>query len=149
LVWALGVREEIFYLPSISPFLMLEKTGVAVLCGLLIVSALKEGTWLTESVLKSRFLTSMGRYCYGIYVVHPLVIEVLMALRVAGKLFRKVGYFPTLFIYGFIVVGISLFIGFLTWHLFEKHFLKLAPSLVKKPISDTSESLPSVVQEAA
>ncbi len=62
-------------------------------------------------------LRSLGKYSYGIYVLHVIILPFLWPLR------DKMGIFRFGFMFGFI--PISYCAGWLSWHLFEKHFLSL------------------------
>ena len=72
-------------------------------------------------LLPSGFLRFFGRYSYAIYIVHTAVLAALDYYRpfaqvasIGGQLLWAVAY-----------VGFSTGIAMLSWHLVEKHFLRL------------------------
>jgi len=72
-------------------------------------------------ILPSGFLRFFGRYSYAIYIVHTAVLAALDYYRpfaqvasIGGQLLWAVAY-----------VGFSTGIAMLSWHLVEKHFLRL------------------------
>ena len=80
--------------------------------------------WSAVSGGRVRFLdfaplTWIGGISYGIYVLHPFCLEVA-----PRNLFARS---PMLSLIAFDVIGLGLSIGAatLSWHLFEKHFLRL------------------------
>jgi Predicted acyltransferases len=68
-------------------------------------------------------LSRLGLYTYGLYLYHVIVINLFI------QIFKKVGwsldksYYAITFIG--ITLGITVFISQLSYHLFEKHFLRL------------------------
>jgi peptidoglycan/LPS O-acetylase OafA/YrhL len=87
----------------------------------LLVRALHRPGWAG-----SRYLQFLGRYCYGLYVFNGALAHVLGAVipvtvfpTAAGSLL------PGLF--AFVMIGLILNIGIavLSWHGFEKQFLRL------------------------
>jgi peptidoglycan/LPS O-acetylase OafA/YrhL len=74
-------------------------------------------TWL----LRLPPITYLGRICYGIYLLHPLAFYIVMEL--GKKRFVPMKQFDP----WFVIYGISLSIGLavLSWHFFERPFLKL------------------------
>jgi peptidoglycan/LPS O-acetylase OafA/YrhL len=95
-------------------------TAAALLCGHLIVAAITvEEGWLARW-LELAFMRSLGKYSYAIYVLHPLVAYLLKDWAF--------GHLSGLTCVAFMVVlglPISYLLGYLSWHLFEKHFLRL------------------------
>lgn len=132
LVLAAGSLLKAHHPSGALPFLILEKSALAVCCGYLIAKGLSTSDWRAKSVLESRFFTLTGKLCYGLYILHPLIAEIFNRFEVAPKLIRSVGYLPALFTYFSLGLGLSLFLAYLSWHLFEKHFLRLVPSSLTK-----------------
>ncbi len=71
----------------------------------------------------------MGKYSYAIYVFHGAALGYFQELAVPERLARALkipltsrNHLPILFV---AAVGFSLAAAFLSWHLYEKHFLKL------------------------
>jgi peptidoglycan/LPS O-acetylase OafA/YrhL len=81
-------------------------------------------TWL-EGLFKTGFLRWCGKYSYAIYVFHPFLYGYLVSkLRPNVPLIKThlALYLGCEFALLFAVV---LFVSWSSWHLFEKHFLKL------------------------
>ena len=76
--------------------------------------------------LRSGFLRFFGRYSYAIYIVHTAVLAGLNHYRPFAHLSAVGGYaFPVQTIWALAYVGLSTGIAMLSWHLVEKHFLRL------------------------
>jgi peptidoglycan/LPS O-acetylase OafA/YrhL len=67
--------------------------------------------WFTNPALRS-----FGKYSYGIYVLHVIVLPYLWPIR------EKLGGIAFAL---FVFMPVSYGAGWLSWHLFEVHFLKL------------------------
>jgi peptidoglycan/LPS O-acetylase OafA/YrhL len=77
-------------------------------------------------VLNARGLRLMGKYSYATYVLHPFLFATLMAWLSYQKL--KIWTHSGLIgVCLYLVIGFtcSIALGWLSWHLYEKHFLKL------------------------
>lgn len=74
-------------------------------------------------VLRSRFLGSVGRYSYGMYVFH-----MFFAIFAAAWVKRITTPFgdARMLVCSLLMIALSYGIGFLSYHLYEKHFLRLA-----------------------
>lgn len=117
--------------PTLHSKLMLTVVlhAAALLFGWFLVSALGASPRsLFARVLASRFLRVYGKYSYCIYLWHMPIVHTMMFYQ-----FLFPHRFPTLFgsqlpgqiiCYAFIFAS-SLSMGWLSWHLIEKHFLKL------------------------
>ena len=79
--------------------------------------------WLLNPVL-----TSTARYSYGMYAIHRPLIVLLFYYGLVVRRDPIAGFDLPYRIYFFILIaGLSYGIGLITWHLYEKQFLKLAP----------------------
>jgi peptidoglycan/LPS O-acetylase OafA/YrhL len=76
---------------------------------------LKPSRW--RRVLRSRFLTSLGKYSYAIYLLHMLV------LTAAVRIHENRNWSPTLLFVG--GIGGSYLLGWLSWRVFESKVLLL------------------------
>ncbi len=96
------------------------------------VVVLARGDGLVARLCRARVLRSFGRYSYCIYLVHILVVEWfagrMVAIAQSGNAARE--WFqatcPALaLLLGFaaICIGAVWAVGWLSWHLFERHFL--------------------------
>ena len=76
--------------------------------------------------LRSGFLRFFGRYSYALYIVHTAVLASLNHYRpfAALKGFGSAG-FALQVGWALSYVGLSTLIAFFSWHLVEKHFLRL------------------------
>jgi peptidoglycan/LPS O-acetylase OafA/YrhL len=90
-------------------------------------AALNQGPLLRGRWLYFRPLQTLGKLSYGLYVLHPFakmslspLLAMEWAVRLTGGTYAGVAIFR-------LVVGIffSLLLAGLSWHLFEKHLLKL------------------------
>jgi peptidoglycan/LPS O-acetylase OafA/YrhL len=85
------------------------------------------GSWAGRLVTLSP-LRSLGKYSYGIYVFHPPLIEALRSwLRspVAAQAIGGMHGGPLLALKLTLIFGASYALAYLSWHLYEKHFLVL------------------------
>ena len=126
-------------LAALAPFGMARTGAVTQIAGyslLAIVFALLIARGVIEqatgggrlaTVLSARPLRFFGKYSYAIYVfhlpVHIFVARVLLADQLA---YRGAGrYLAIQLAYAFAMTGLLLGMAMLSYHLFEKHFLKL------------------------
>lgn len=74
-------------------------------------------------ILRSRALGSVGRYSYGMYVLH-----MFFAIFAAAWVKRVTGYFgdARMLACAMLMIALSYVAGFLSYHLIEKHFLSLS-----------------------
>ena len=82
-----------------------------------------EGSALCKKVFTGRFLTALGKYSYGIYVFH-LPVYVIIARQ---QLLNTGGEDKNWLLAGVAFVTTCL-CSFASYHLMEKHFLKLKPA---------------------
>jgi peptidoglycan/LPS O-acetylase OafA/YrhL len=99
-------------------------TILAIGFGCLIAWSLKAGT-VCSWIFQRGWLRFLGKYSYGLYVLHVLVLSAIeQPLRAAllgatrNKTLAVVGSGLTCF-------GISIVAAYASYHLYEKHFLKL------------------------
>ena len=73
-------------------------------------------------------LRSLGKYSYGIYVFHPPVIQAVRSLfrnPVVAQALGEMYGGPLLAFRLTLIFGASYALAYLSWHLYEKHFLIL------------------------
>ena len=76
--------------------------------------------------LRSGVLRFFGRYSYAIYIVHTAVLAGLNHYRPFANLWMIGGYaLPVQTVWALAYVALSTGIAMLSWHLVEKHFLRL------------------------
>ena len=71
-------------------------------------------------------LRSLGKYSYGIYVFHPPVIQAFRALFKNPNTASAIGGMysaPILALKWALIFGASYALAYVSWHLYEKHFL--------------------------
>src|SRR2546421_1955070 len=99
-------------------------TILAAFFGALLVVAV--GGKIASLVFRNSLLRFFGKYSYGIYVFHwvlsPMLERYFSPLKMgaaSGSNFVGVALSMA------IAIGISVLVAFLSWHFYEKHFLKL------------------------
>ena len=80
-----------------------------------------------SKTLRSGILRFFGKYSYGIYVLHLPVVVVFEAMgftisRMAGANGTRI---PSAIVFTVSALAATTFLAFASWHLYEKHFLKL------------------------
>lgn len=86
---------------------------------------MSRSTWPIR-VLENRFLMAVGKYSYGIYILHVLVLKAWEFLL--HKFFGRLLSLPNVFVklISFVVVAqATLMLAALVYHIFEEPFLKL------------------------
>ncbi|HJQ54256.1 MAG TPA: acyltransferase [Gemmatimonadaceae bacterium] len=84
--------------------------------------------------LRSGLLRFFGRYSYAMYIVHTAVLAALNHYRPFSALGGSGGS-PLVLqtAWGLSYVGLSTLVAFLSWHLVEKHFLRLKKHFPYRP----------------
>ena len=78
-----------------------------------------------RKLMKTRALTFLGKYSYGLYVYH-YIIYILIEYNLNGWVdLHFKGFFMRMMIPGLITVIFSVIISVVSYHFFEAHFLKL------------------------
>jgi peptidoglycan/LPS O-acetylase OafA/YrhL len=76
--------------------------------------------------LEGRFLGFFGRYSYGLYMWHALLVPAFIVAIPPAALQRAVGSrMGGLLAFYLVSLSLSCVAALISWHLFEKHFLKL------------------------
>ena len=94
-----------------------------VLLGLLLTRPV--GHWMSQ-IVRVDFLRWLGKYSYGMYVVQlpllsiltPSLVKDSLSTFTNNRLMVNIAFVPIMF-------SLTMLLGFLTFHLLEKHFLKL------------------------
>jgi len=141
--WAPGLRRALLVAGvavAIAAFLGLARTGpvtqiagyslLAISFALLIAVGVLEqaaGGGRISAALSARPLRLFGKYSYAIYIIHlPLHIFVSKVLLADVVAFRGEGrHLAIQLAYAIVMTGVLLALAMLSYHLFEKHFLKL------------------------
>ena len=101
-------------------------TLVAAAYAAMLGAAVGPGRWLwLEKFLTLGGLRWMGKYSYAMYVFHPIVYDLMMSFMRAHS--SLVSTSPAVYMaleFPLLLAGVCL-AGWVSWQLFEKHFLKL------------------------
>jgi peptidoglycan/LPS O-acetylase OafA/YrhL len=117
--------------------LLVGQTTIAASFALLVacLAARPPGKHRLDGMLEMKWLRTVGRYSYAMYVFH---LPILTAL--GGAIWAAVAFSgsarPLLF--AFMAIVLSFIAGWLSWHLVEKHFLRLKSRIA--PQSPTAAS---------
>ena len=71
--------------------------------------------WCAYSLSALNNFAKYGDISYGIYIYHGVLLKIMLTIGC----FTTLGVFPASMLY----VGLVLLVGFISWHLLEKHFL--------------------------
>lgn len=115
ILWAQGM-EDVNYTVALT-------TLSAFFAALLVVGV---GEGRMSAIFSNRVMRFFGKYSYGIYVFHWMLSPALERYASAAKLGAMSG--STFIGAGLsmaVAIAISTLAAFLSWHLYEKHFLKL------------------------
>ncbi len=95
-------------------------------------------------MLCSRFLQTFGKYSYGIYVLHPFVVERIDAFVKSDAVRHVLGTSYEAYAIPRTLLGVSgaFVVAFLSWHLYEKHFLRLKAFFPSGRVSAPVETQP-------
>lgn len=76
--------------------------------------------------MQNRVLIAFGKYSFGIYVIHNICWSLFQWLFNPAALLRTLGS-PLLVqtIFYVLAISASFLLAFASWHLYEKHFIKL------------------------
>ncbi len=92
--------------------------------------------------LEHRCLTAIGKYSYAIYVFHSLIL-IYMYRLVAVRLAHYVPLSPAKLIIGIWLLGASFAVAWVSYHVFEIHFLRL-----KRFFENESQPYPLTVPQS-
>jgi len=109
-----------------GPFYPLLYLSVALIYGCLLIVALRTDFSGPAKILRSRFLRFYGRYSYALYVVHVPIMTVLWHVGVTPDNLSLGGSdLVGEILYVVAIAPIATLAAVMSWHLLEKHFLKL------------------------
>ena len=146
--WTMMGVSAVALLPMFLDFTWMDilgRTMLAVLFGGLILVAIQSRL---RTVFESTFLRLLGRYSYGLYVLHLLLyrwINCSMPAAQFGWLLHWIG-----------CAALSFLLAFCSWHLLERRFIRLKqcfawnePPGNWRPTVDRPSSLPRMARFAA
>jgi peptidoglycan/LPS O-acetylase OafA/YrhL len=92
-----------------------------------VVAADRGGIW--QTIVRSGFLRSLGKYSYGIYLFHYPICAASLNYIWGSPRLRSLGSRSPALGVAWLVAGIaaSYILAFLSWHVYERRFLILKP----------------------
>lgn len=140
LIASLAAKALIFAVASLSPDIdALLDTFRGVTWLLMFVSLIIGAVQASQSSPLVRLLTSkpftfLGKYSYGLYIFHHFISS---GSHAVGGLAWFTGLLgsqtPAILVHAAVAVGISIAIAYLSYHGYEKHFLKLKDHFTPRP----------------
>jgi peptidoglycan/LPS O-acetylase OafA/YrhL len=119
--WAFG-----HLICSTPPAMTVGFTLVAFAFGGVVVLAVTATSRPLHWFLSMRLLKAFGKYSYGIYVIHGLLpAKIYASFPVALLTPYTHSYALALFIHLGVIIAGCFGVAWLSWHVYEKHFLKL------------------------
>lgn len=110
-------------------FSLVRTVGFSVLAlmfgAILVISMTGRSNGLASRVLGGRVLRFFGKYSYGLYIFHVLIVPPVREWAPAVRMAGHVGAFGGLAVHIAVCFLVSIAMALLSWHLFEKWFLKL------------------------
>jgi peptidoglycan/LPS O-acetylase OafA/YrhL len=92
---------------------------------LILTLAARPGS-VVEKLFTNRMMTTFGKVSYGLYVYHGILRPVFERMFPRETLMTMLQLpFLGIIAYFFLATGVTFMISFLSWHLYEKQFLKL------------------------
>ena len=116
LLVVVGVGKGFFYLPV---------TLLALVCGGLLVWALTATDVLSRWLWQNRLLIFFGKYSYALYLFQNFLVPYAQRFWPVEKLTPTVGEWVGPLAHVFISGAITVLSAWCSWHLYEKHWLKL------------------------
>lgn len=116
-------------------------TAHALFFGALIVMMLaSRPSGLLHRTFGSRFLRMLGRYSYAIYVFHVPLRAWGEHAGLGGEFLPRIAgwQLPRALVAYAMLLGASTLVAIVSWHLFEKHFLKLKERFAYLPRADAN-----------
>ena len=93
---------------------------------LLVLAVASSGRTVLRRLLCARPLTFLGKYSYGLYVLHPTVVMVVSSFVTPRSLAVQLhSYFLAGGVYVCVLFLVSIGVAYLSWHAYEARFLKL------------------------
>jgi peptidoglycan/LPS O-acetylase OafA/YrhL len=114
------------YVPEVKPFFHeLRRSAFTGVLGALLVFALT-GPAIIQRIFKSGFMRFCGKYSYGLYVYHFLYGYLLLHYNTVDAVTRWLGSEAlAILVQAILASCLAMVISLLSYHLYEKHFLKL------------------------
>ena len=115
-------------------------TLIALIFGLLLILVvLAPPRSILGMVFNHPVMRSIGKYSYGIYVFHALLSDPFDRCLPLQTIQHACGNFAVAVVVRMVILGfISYGIAWLSWHLYEKHFLNLKRFFAYRKVNETS-----------
>jgi len=98
----------------------------AIFSSLIMLASVAKRHSLLAIVLRLQMLTSLGKYSYGLYVFHVLLWQPLNRWLPAKQLAQQLGSAAGgALLHIALLSAASFVIAYISWHCYEKHFLRL------------------------
>ncbi len=124
------VKYHLFVRPGGEGFRLVSTVGFTTLAlffaSTLLLLINPQSTSSLRALVNNRPMRLLGKYSYGLYVFHYL-LKPFIDLRLSPELLapKLHSFVAAVIVYFVIASALSLGAAMLSWHLFEKHFLKL------------------------
>jgi peptidoglycan/LPS O-acetylase OafA/YrhL len=135
-------------------YVLIGYTILALMFGALLIVAVaaKPGTAVAR-IFSSRFLATFGKYSYAVYLLHfpvnllvkAFILDPALAATSSGQIALQFAYYA-------ITGTLTLAVSWVSWHLLEKHFLKLKdwfPMAQHEPVREIQPTIPRATPVAA
>jgi peptidoglycan/LPS O-acetylase OafA/YrhL len=101
-------------------------TLAAIVFGCMLLRVFRSNaTGFTGLAFRNRFMVATGKYSYALYLAHVPIAHAIYALVVRDSVIARFGYGMTYLLFFAIALAVSWFAAWLSWHVFEKHVLRL------------------------
>lgn len=105
----------------------METISVVFFGGILILALQEKST--ISALMKHKILFTLGKYSYGLFVMHNICLPLFQWLFKPSELSKTLNSpLSAQIIFYILSIAASFLLAFTTWHLYEKHFLKLKNS---------------------
>lgn len=151
---AIEIMLRVIDHPNYTLALAVELSLVAVFSGALLVGTMTAaadgiGTRVTHSTI----LRSFGKYSFALYLFHGHLNRWFEKIGIdvygRGTLGDAGSILPKQLLYLLMAIGCSYLLAFLSWHLYEKHFLRLKSSFpsgrIRSPGDESTEPGPPIL----
>jgi peptidoglycan/LPS O-acetylase OafA/YrhL len=101
---------------------------------ILVMCTTSKSGWLT-STLESKLLRKFGKYSYSLYVIHYTLMPLVWPHVYFPKLETQRSIMPAVAVAIVLEIVVFFMLSTLTWHLWEKHFIRLKDKLAPTRIA--------------
>jgi peptidoglycan/LPS O-acetylase OafA/YrhL len=118
-------RRDLAYSDPVVQLIAYDAVGA--MFAALIVIAVSTPSAVTGRLLSSPILMFLGRYSYATYLYHQPVLLSLAGVGITAAIVPPIGgeRWPGALAFVIVGAGVSVALAYASWHLVEKHALKL------------------------